>query len=135
MPTELAEWVTNRIVAFPHEAPENFRWLAPWVAEHAGLPLYVGWWDTTAIKADGEIVSWSTEDEFSGYSGVRPVDDPYLWLISLVNGARRYQQLKPLLPSRPDDAVDCDHFAQPIFAEGKVFCPKCCGLGWVNPPV
>jgi hypothetical protein len=69
----------------------------------------------------------------SGYSGVRPVEDRYFWLSSLVDGSRRYQPLKFLLPQRPANAVDCRHLAHPIFAEGKVFCPECCGLGWVDP--
>ena len=132
IPTELSAWVADRIAGFARRAPENVRWLAPWVAEHAGLPLHIGWWDTTAIKADGEIVSWSTEDELSGYSGVRPVEDRYHWLTSLVEGSRRYEPLKSLLPSRPARAVDCRHLAHPIFAQGKVFCPECCGLGWID---
>jgi hypothetical protein len=71
MSPELSAWVADRIARFPHEAPEQLRWLAPSVVEYDALPLYVGWWDTTGIRADGEIVSWSTEDELSGYSGVR----------------------------------------------------------------
>lgn len=134
MPPELSAWVADRIVAFDREAPENILWLVPSVAEYAALPLAVGWWDTTALRADGEIVSWSTDDEYSGYSGVRSVEDRYHWLSALVNGCRRYEQLKALLPVRPDSAVDCLHASHPIFAEGKVFCPECCGLGWVERP-
>lgn len=129
----LSSWVTDRIAAFAHEAPEEFRRLVPAVAEYAALPLYLGWWDVTAIRADGEIVSWSTEDEFSGYSGVRPVEERYHWLSSLVDGSRRYEPLKSLLPTRTAGAVDCRHLAHPIFAQGKLFCPECCGLGCVEP--
>src|SRR4051812_3967744 len=100
MSPELSAWVAARVAAFPHEAPESLRWLAPSVAEYAALPLYVGWWDTTAITAAGEIVSWSTEDESSGYSGVRPVETHYHWLSALVDGSRRYERLKALLPAR-----------------------------------
>jgi hypothetical protein len=132
MPPELSAWVADRIATFPHEAPEQLRWMAPSVVEYAALPLYVGWWDTTGIRPDGEIVSWSTEDELSGYSGVRPVEDRYHWLSALVDGSRRYERLKALLPTRPPGAVDCPHLAYPVFAEGKVFCPGCCGLGWVQ---
>ena len=74
---------------------------APSVIEYAVLPLYVGWWDTTGIRPDGEIVSWSTEDELSDYSGIRRVEDRYLWLSAVVDGSRRYERLKALLPTRP----------------------------------
>ncbi len=129
----LSAWVAERIAEYPQEAPQNTKWLAPAVAEYVALPLHVGWWDVTAIRADGEIVSWSTEDELSGYSGVRTVEDRYHWLSSLVDGSQRYERLGSLLPQRPAHAIDCQHLAHPIFAEGKVFCPECCGLGWIEP--
>jgi hypothetical protein len=133
MSPEISAWVTDRISMFPREAPEQLRWLAPSVVEYAALPLYVGWWDTTGIRPDGAIVSWSTEDELSGYSGMRLVEDRYQWLSALVDGCRRYERLIALLPTRPAGAVECPYLAHALHAEGKVFCPKCCGLGWVEP--
>jgi hypothetical protein len=133
MAPELSSWIAERIASFPDEAPDCLRWLAPSVAEYAALPLYVGWWETTAIRANGEIVSWSTEDEWSGYSGVRPVEERYDWLGSLVDGSRRYEPLQRLLPPRPANAIDCPHLASPFHAEDKIRCPECCGLGWIEP--
>jgi hypothetical protein len=133
LPPELSAWLADRIAMFPREAPGQLRWLAPSVVGYAALPLCVGWWDTTGIRADGEIVSWSTEDDLAGYSGVRPVEDRYLWLSALVDGTWRYERLKVLLPRRPPAAVDCFHLRHPVFAEGKVSCPEYCGLGWVEP--
>jgi hypothetical protein len=104
--------------------------VTPYVAQFAALPLYLGWFETIAIRADGEIVSWSTEGE---YPGVRPVEDRYLWLSALVDGSRRYEPLRSLLPRRPAGAVDCRHLGHPMFEVGKVFCPVCCGLGWIVP--
>jgi hypothetical protein len=130
MPPELSAWVTARIASFRSEAPEPLRWEAPYVAEFAALPLYLGWWETIGIRAGGEIVSWSTEDE---YAGVRPVEDRSLWLSALVVGTQRYPELRPLLPPRPAGAVDCRHLGHPLFAEGRVICGECCGLGWVVP--
>jgi len=129
----MSEWVSERIAAFPREASEASAWLAPAVEEYDALPLHEGWWDVIGIRADGEIVSWSTDDEYSGYSGVRPVEDRHQWLSSLVEGSRYYEPLKSLLPPRPAHAVDCHHLDHPLIAEGKVWCPKCCGLGWVDP--
>ena len=74
------------------------------------------------------------EDDLAGYSGVRPVENRHVWPTPvLVDGSRRYERLKVLLPRRPPAAVDCSHLAHPVFAEGKVICPECCGLGWVEP--
>jgi hypothetical protein len=115
--------------AFSSEAPEQLRWEAPYVAEAAALPLYLGWTETIGIRADGEIIRWSTEGD---YPGVQPVEDRYLWLTALVDGSRRYPELRALLPTRPAGAVDCRHLTIPLFAEGKVFCPECYGLGWVR---
>ena len=133
MPPELSAWVTERISMFPREAPEQLRWLAPSVIEYAALPLYVGWWDTTGIRPDSEIVSWSTEDELSGYSGIRPVEDRYLWLSALVDGSRRYRTAEGPAPHASGWRRRLRPPAHPVFAEGKVFCPECCGLGWVEP--
>jgi len=130
VPPDVAAYISARIAGYASESPEPFRWLAPYVGEFKALPLYLGWWEVTGIRADGEFVCWSTEHE---YPGVRPVEERYFWLSSLVDGCRRYPELRALLPNRPTDAVDCRHMAHPLFAEGKVFCPECCGLGWVFP--
>jgi len=124
---ELSAWIADRIAAFPTESPHPIRWEAPYVAEFGALPLYLGWWETIGIRADGEILSWSTEGD---YPGTRPVEDRYVWLSSLVEGARRHEALLALLPTRPADAVDCPHLTIPGFAESQVICPDCCGLGW-----
>jgi hypothetical protein len=126
---ELSAWIAARIAAFPAKAAEQLRWEAPYVSEAKALPLYLGWFETIGIRADGEIVRWSTEGE---YPGVQSVEDRYVWLSSLVDASRRYPELRVLLPTRPVKAVDCRHLSHPIFAEGKVFCPECCGLGWVD---
>jgi hypothetical protein len=129
MPQELSAWIAARIASYPSEVSE-LPWEAPHLARFEALPLYHGWWETIGVRSDGVIVSWSTEGE---YTGVRPVEDRYLWLSALVFGTRRYPELRPLLPPRPAGAVDCRHLGLPVFDEGKVFCPDCCGLGWVDP--
>jgi hypothetical protein len=118
----------TRFAAFPSEAAEPIRGEAAYVAEAAALPLDLGWFETVGLRADGEIVRWSTEGEDAG---ARPVEDRYQWLSSLVDGCRRYPELRVLLPARPAGAVDCRHLGNSLFAEGKMFCPECCGLGWV----
>lgn len=126
---EQSAWIDARVAAFPSEAAEPIRWEAPYVSQFGALPLYLGWFETIGIRADGEILSWSTEGD---YPGTRPVEDRYLWLSALVDGARRYEALRALLPARPSDAVDCRHPGHPLFSERKISCPECCGLGWVQ---
>jgi hypothetical protein len=126
---ELSAWIEQRVAAYPSESPEPTRWLASSAVEAGVLPLYAGGFETIGLGPDGEIVSWLTEGE---YPGVRPVEDRYLWLSALVNGAKRYPQLQPSLPRRPPSARDCWHLDHPLFADGKLFCPECCGLGWIE---
>jgi hypothetical protein len=45
--------------------------------------------------------------------------------------ANYHPELRELLPSRGPKAVECECIRHPeIF--GKVICPACCGLGWVQ---
>jgi hypothetical protein len=129
MSPEQSAWITARVASFPAEAPEQLLWEARNVADFGALPLYLGWSETIGIRADGEIVRWSTEGD---YPGARPVLDRYTWVTALVDGTRRYEALRALLPSRPADAVDCRCLVYPVFCEGKILCPECCGLGWVR---
>lgn len=123
--------IASRIASFASDADETRLWLAPYVAEFKVLPLYVGWFETIGIRANGEIVSWSTEQESVG---VRAVEDQMLALISLVAGSKRYPELRQLLPQRTSDAIDCRCRDVPFLASGKAFCGTCGGLGWVEQP-
>src|SRR5579875_317597 len=93
MSADLSDWVAARAAAFPSKAPRPIRWLAPYVAENGALPLHVGWFETIAIRPDGEIVRWSTEGD---YVGSLPVEDRYVWLSALVDGSRRHEALSVL---------------------------------------
>jgi hypothetical protein len=53
-------------------------------------------------------------------------------LLVLVWGSQRYPELRELLPVRGPDAVDCRCRNILLFAEGKVLCPECGGLGWLG---
>jgi hypothetical protein len=129
VPPELSTWLTERVTAYPCEAPERLQWLAGYVAEAGALPLYAGWTETIGLRPDGEVVSWSTEGE---YPGTRPVEDQGWLLTALVKGVNRYPELRLLLPERPPNARDCWHLCHPFFAEGKVTCSECYGLGWLE---
>ena len=93
-----------------------------------GPPLYLGWMETIGIRADGEMVSWSTEGD---YSGLRPVEDRTWLLSALVCGVERYPELRALLPERPKEAVDCPCRKHPLLVSGKIRCGECGGIGWL----
>jgi hypothetical protein len=132
VPSDLAAFIAARIAAYESEATEPYhRWESPSVAEFAALPLIRHWFETYGIRADGEIVRWSTDGP-EPYSGTKPVEERYDWLSALVEGSRRYPELKALLPVRGPSAVDCQCVGLPMFAPGKGICPECCGLGWVS---
>jgi hypothetical protein len=59
--SDLSTFIAARIAGYESEAPERRRWQAPFVAEFAALPLYLGWVETIGIRADGEVVCWHTE--------------------------------------------------------------------------
>jgi hypothetical protein len=134
VPLELSVFIAARIANYLAEATEPYhRWEAPEVAQFAALPLIRHWAETFGLRADGEVVRWYTDlDE--PYPGVRPVDERYDWLSALVEGARRWPELRAILPSRPAAAVGCRCVGHPAFDPGKLLCPECCGLRWVVAP-
>ena len=133
VPPELSAWIAARIANYAAEATEPYHhWEAPAVAEFAALPLIRHWEETIGLRADGEVVRWSTVDHQEPYPGVRPVEARYDWLSALVEGARRWPELQALLPVRPAGAAVCRCSGHPGFGPGKVICPECCGLGWVG---
>jgi hypothetical protein len=128
----LSAFIAARIAGYASEATEPFhRAESPSVTEHGALPLIRHWFETYGIRADGEIVRWSTADCPEPYLGTKPVEDRYDWLSALVEGSRRYPELNVLVPNRGPDAVDCVCVGRPHFAPGKAICPECSGLGWV----
>lgn len=127
---ELSAFIAARVAVYATEAPEPLRWESRFVAEFAALPLYLGWTETIGIRADGEVIRWSTEGE---YAGARPVQDRTEVLSALVAGAERHPELRALLPERPPGAVDCRCRNHPLLASGQVLCGECGGVGWLAP--
>jgi hypothetical protein len=127
---ELSAFIATRVARFAVEAPERLRWQLPFVIQFSTIPLYLGWTETIGIRADGEVVSWSTEGE---YSGVRSVDHRTWVVPALVAGLSWYPELRALLPERPMNASDCPCRQHPLLASGKFLCGACGGLGWLPP--
>jgi hypothetical protein len=121
-------YIAERIAAFSAEAPETWQWLLPYVTEFAALPLYAGWTETIGLRADGEVIRWSTEGD---YAGALAVEEASWVLIALVEGARRYPELCSLLPRRGAKDRDCPCQRHALFVSNRVICSECCGLGWL----
>ncbi|MBK7582659.1 MAG: hypothetical protein IPI67_20985 [Myxococcales bacterium] len=130
---EAREFIAERIARFKTEAPQELQWQTEYVRTNQALPLYIGWTETFAIRPDGDLVRWSTEGE---WPGVRPLDGA-IWINSaLVQGAKRYPQLKSLIPDRSTDARTCDDCGGTGTIGGvpgpfdNVVC-RCGGIGWL----
>jgi hypothetical protein len=124
------QYIAARVAAFSAEALGTFRWQACYVEQFAALPLYIGWTETIGLRADGELVRWSTEGD---YTGLLPVEDPIWIRAGMVEGAKRFPGLRHLIPSRPPGARTC-----PVCG-GRGHPPNlpqigcsCGGVGWVN---
>ena len=93
------------------------------------LPVFWSLWAEYYLRPNGEIVIVGEDFDcpdvdsvYSDWDRVLPV---------LVSAARRYPDLRELLPVRGPSDVDCPCRSVPMFAEGKVICSECKGLGWL----
>jgi hypothetical protein len=128
---DISARIASRITQYAQDPSSPYHEAA---ARHGALLLYFGWGTDFAIRPDGTVIRI---DEV-------PIDDPSqdLWyancnwqIVAVVFGARRYPELKLLLPSRPDDALTCPSCSGRgmILIGGKQVLCECHGLGWVVP--
>lgn len=131
IPAEINDWLIQRIELFERDnnEPEYLRTLS---ASYQVLPLLIDWTGFWGLRADGEILLVDTED------GNEPVVemDNRIRRIALFQGAKKYHQLQPLLPSRPPTAQDCPHclgkglIEMPGIPPDRIIC-YCGGFGWL----
>jgi hypothetical protein len=126
----LAEQLVSRLIAaLPSDQ------LAP-IRAHAArlraLPIGTSMWADYYLRPNGQVVIVGedlyhpeVDSVYSDWSHVLPV---------LVWGAQRYPELRQLLPVRGPGAIDCRCRSIPLFAEGKVICQECGGVGWLAGP-
>ena len=122
-----AERVVSRLLA---ELPPD---LTPEIRSAAKRlwALPIGWdlWSFCFLRVNGEVVLLG-EDEGQPES-VTIRTEPGVVLGMLVWGSKRYPELKQLLPDRGPRSVDCRCLAISLFADRKVLCSECGGLGWL----
>ena len=129
---EDSDFISDRITRFPEESTPELLWQLPFVREFNALPLFVGWTETLGIRADGSLVRWSTESEYSGAQPITKLVDVNL---ALVSAARRYPGLQHVIPSRPPHATTCTTCGgtgSPAIPSYDLVC-SCGGAGWVVP--
>jgi hypothetical protein len=133
---EESAFIRERVERFESEAPEGVRrFLGRHVQAHQALPLFNGWTETLAIRADGELVRWTTEE---WPMPVQEFDDRTWVQLALVQAAARYPELRQLAPSRPTNALRCETCGGTGFIGGTTthlegpIC-RCGGTGWLLP--
>lgn len=108
---------------------------AAFAERHQALPLYAGWTGTTYLTTSGEF--WYRNCE---YDPPRIEDDlnDASKIVALVLAAEHHPQLTVLLPSRPDDALDCDacdgRGQITVGNVSNIICGQCSALGWRPAP-
>lgn len=131
--TELQGWIEQSIVDYCAASPERPPYLAKWAAQYHVLPTMVDWTAFWGLRPDGEILLIPTEEE--GEAQIE--SDVRVRRMALFQGARKYPELKQLVPSRPTDALDCRHcegrgqINPPGVEPGTIIC-FCGGLGWLR---
>lgn len=134
IPASIREFIFERIANFEQEAAPQELWESANVREHQGLPLFRGWTETLAIRPDGTLIKWSTEE----WSGAREFQDRTWMKVALTQGAKKYPELAPLIPARPSSATTCsqcagsgDPFRENEKLSGTIVC-SCGGVGWLE---
>ena len=107
-------------------------WIKPSVREHEFLPLYLGWVAALGIRPDGSFV-------YVEYEPVRkppkPLEEPFWQRMAIHQGARKYPELRVLLPERPATAATCGacRGAGTPIGLPDFICGECGGGGWTIP--
>lgn len=124
------ESIRRLIEAFTASAVPSARALHNAVSTYGFLPLYVGWSRVLGITPGGEIVEWDPE---GAREGIQAASNPYLRRVALAQGAIKYPELAPLLPTRPSEALTCKQCGgSGALADTRLVC-ECGGLGWLLP--
>lgn len=123
----IARSVRARIDHVREDATETNRYGRELATRFDALPLYVDLGGAILLTPDGWLVEFDDDRD-----ALRPVLDPYWASAALVSGARKYGELRSLLPGRPGETTDCSTCggAGHLPGFGDVLCGHCGGLGW-----
>jgi hypothetical protein len=127
------EAIEKRIAEFLAARNPKLHSLEPAVREHGFLPLYIGWLATLGIRPDGSFVWWDDSNEIK-HPCLKPLVSGYYQRLAICDGARKYPELRALLPDRPADAQTCEMCggSGELPPAVPAIC-KCGGCGWIIP--
>jgi hypothetical protein len=105
--------------------------LKPAVRRWNFLPLYCGWLSILGIRPDLSFVRWDIEDD---PDVIKRLPEAFLQRLALCQGAKKYPELRALIPARPPDAVTCEDCKGLGDMPGlPTFVCSCGGCGWLVP--
>jgi len=125
------EAIEKRIAEFLAGDDPKLEWIKPAVRAHAFLPLYLGWVAALGVRPDGSFIRWDHEDD---RASVKPLSNAYWQRMAIIQGAKKYSELRALLPERPAEALTCDACdgSGQMSGAPQVVC-QCGGIGWIIP--
>jgi hypothetical protein len=123
--------IETRIAEFLTAEDPELEWVKPAVRQHGFLPLYIGWVAALGLRPDGSFVRWDHEAD---RASVKPLGDAYWQRMAICHGAKKYPELRALLPERPASAQTCGACGGSGQLSGAphVIC-QCGGVGWIVP--
>jgi len=125
---ELVAKVAKRREAILKEPHTHSHWTVEATRRTNGLPVYGDVGGIIAVTLSGELVLYNSESE-----AVTPVQEE-LWVdVALASLGKHYPELGELLPARPAHASVCPNCSgSGWMMDGRLFCRRCRGLGWVE---
>ncbi len=109
--------------------PANEEWAL--AKRHDALPVHSDTIGVLLLRSDGQVL-----EAAKGANGRAKPANSYRWLVARVSAARRYPELRVLLPRRPKHADSCAEcggsgLRQDPNPPAQALCRGCTGLGWV----
>jgi len=115
---------------------KNWRPNAEWqlAVQFQALPVHSDAAGILLFRPDGQVIEVARSD-----GALAKPADSYRWLLARVSVARRYPELRRLLPLRPKHADNCQEckgsgLLHTLGSPGHSVCRSCSGLGWVYLP-
>jgi len=121
--------IEKRLKEFLASSDPRLKYHQEAARKHGFLPLYAGWLATLGIRPDGSFVRWEQEDD---PETITELSNPYLQRMAICEGAKKYPELRALLPPRPDTAETCNKCDGTGTMRGlSDFVCHCGGAGWI----